>query len=780
MRLGRFVGLGMLIVLLGTGTWVLARPVAPAPESATGAQARLRALAPAGADAVAQTAAQADTLSDPITQTSAPPTVVDLRTIRPGQRDPNSQLDRWERGEIDLDEHDGIISAAELQSRKDAARRLRPDRDVQIAADTADRPSPLAPSQGIGFASLDFNECCGGGGNVPPDPELAVGPNHIIAVVNVAFEIYNKNGTTLRAPTTFASFFGSTCPSGVFDPNVLYDESADRFFMAIDQRNQASRQSNYCVAASQTGDPTGAWNLYAFSMNGSNANNWMDYPHAGVGRDAIYMGGNMFSSSNSFVEARIWAFNKSQMYAGSTVQVVERGLNSSYDTPQPLELHGWNQGTWPSSGPHYFIGNYNYNGVTYGVLSWNDPFGANTLSEVGVVDLQAASGVTAGFPVDAPQSGGGTLDTGDVRPLDFVYRNGSAWTTMTIGCNPGGGTVNCVRWAEIDPSTATVRQAGVLSSSGGHRYHPDLAVNACADMAVGYTQSSSSSFPSVYVAGRQNSTPPNTLEPETQVKAGEINYTSFETGPNRRWGDYTGMTIDPNGQTFWYLGEYSKNTGTTQGRWGTYISSFSYAACSGGGNPTPTPTSVPTPTPTPPPGGNTVFEDDFETNKGWTTNPKGSDTATTGLWERGNPEDTNSSGPKQLGTTTSGQNDLVTGRLAGSSVGTHDIDGGVTSIRSSQITLPSSGNLVLTFNYYLAHLNNASNADFLRVKIQGNTTSTVFERLGSATDVDAAWQSASVNLNSYAGQTITILIEAADAGSASLVEAAVDDVKITR
>jgi subtilisin family serine protease len=189
---------------------------------------------------------------------------------------------------------------------------------------------------------------------------------------------------------------------------------------------------------------------------------------------------------------------------------------------------------------------------------------------------------------------------------------------------------------------------------------------------------------------------------------------------------------------------------------------------------------APAPTPTPPPGGDTVFADDFESNQGWTTNPNGSDNATTGQWERGNPEDTNSSGPKQLGTTTSGQNDLVTGRLAGASVGAYDIDGGVTSIRSPRISLPSSGNLTLTFNYYLSHLSNASSADYLRVKIEGTTTSTVFERLGSATNVDAAWQSASVNLNSYAGQAITILIEAADAGSASLVEAAVDDVQITR
>lgn len=176
----------------------------------------------------------------------------------------------------------------------------------------------------------------------------------------------------------------------------------------------------------------------------------------------------------------------------------------------------------------------------------------------------------------------------------------------------------------------------------------------------------------------------------------------------------------------------------------------------------------------------TVFEDTFETNMGWTANPSGTDTATSGQWERGDPQATSSSGAKQLGTTVSGVNDLVTGRLAGSSAGTYDIDGGVTSIRSPNIALPAGSTLTLTFSYYLAHGSNASSADYLRVKVVGATTTTVLEELGAANDGDAAWATANVNLSAYAGQTVTILIEAADASGASLVEAAVDNVKITR
>jgi extracellular elastinolytic metalloproteinase len=179
-------------------------------------------------------------------------------------------------------------------------------------------------------------------------------------------------------------------------------------------------------------------------------------------------------------------------------------------------------------------------------------------------------------------------------------------------------------------------------------------------------------------------------------------------------------------------------------------------------------------------GATVVFFDNFETNLGWLRNPNGTDTATTGLWERGDPEATNSSGVKQVGTTVSGVNDLVTGRLAGAAAGDNDIDGGVTSIRSPSITLPSTGTLTLSFSFYLAHGSNASSADFLRVSIvNGATRTVVFQRLGAAADVDGAFAATSVSLNAFAGQTVTILIEAADASGASLVEAGVDDVRVT-
>jgi hypothetical protein len=182
---------------------------------------------------------------------------------------------------------------------------------------------------------------------------------------------------------------------------------------------------------------------------------------------------------------------------------------------------------------------------------------------------------------------------------------------------------------------------------------------------------------------------------------------------------------------------------------------------------------------TPPPV-TTVFFDDFETDLGWTANPNGTDTATLGRWERGNPDPTDSSGPKQLGTTVSGVNDLVTGRLAGTAAGDYDVDGGTTSVRSPAVTLPSSGTLSLSFAWYLAHGSNSSSADFFRVSVvhSGGTTA-LLTVAGAASNRNGAWATANLNLTPYAGQSVRILIEAADASTASLVEAGVDNVTIT-
>ncbi|GAB7052696.1 M28 family metallopeptidase [Catenuloplanes indicus] len=177
--------------------------------------------------------------------------------------------------------------------------------------------------------------------------------------------------------------------------------------------------------------------------------------------------------------------------------------------------------------------------------------------------------------------------------------------------------------------------------------------------------------------------------------------------------------------------------------------------------------------------GTPVWSDGFETATGWTPNPSTADTATSGAWERGTPGATSSGVATQL-TARTGAYDLVTGAAAGSSAGAGDVDGGITSVRSPAIALPSSGTLTLSFAYYLAHLNNASSADYLRVRVVGSTTSTVLTVTGTAANRAASWAVTSADVSAFAGQSVRILVDAADASTASLVEAAIDDVLITQ
>lgn len=176
-----------------------------------------------------------------------------------------------------------------------------------------------------------------------------------------------------------------------------------------------------------------------------------------------------------------------------------------------------------------------------------------------------------------------------------------------------------------------------------------------------------------------------------------------------------------------------------------------------------------------------VFFDDFETNQGWVVNPNNSDTATTGQWEITNPQQTALNGVvQQLGTTVSGTQALVTDGTAGTSVGSFDVDNGLTSVRSPQIVIPETDDFIrLSFSYYLAHLDNANDDDFLRVTVVGAQTSrVVLLEQGDGTDRAAAWTDFSADISDFAGETITLLVETQDGGTSSLVEAAVDDLTV--
>ena len=179
-----------------------------------------------------------------------------------------------------------------------------------------------------------------------------------------------------------------------------------------------------------------------------------------------------------------------------------------------------------------------------------------------------------------------------------------------------------------------------------------------------------------------------------------------------------------------------------------------------------------------------AFDDDLEVSQGWVVDPDGTDTATSaasGRWGRTHPQATSSSGPKQLSSVPSGSKALVTGALAGVTADSNDLDG-TTTIRSRPINLPANAGQRLFFRYVFAHGADSSSADHLVAYIEDSsgTRTPVVTINGSATDVDGAWKYVYAPVDAWMGQQVHIVFQATDGGPGSLVEAEVDDVRITR
>ncbi len=86
----------------------------------------------------------------------------------------------------------------------------------------------------------------------PPDPNGAVGPNHVVTMANLHFQIFDKTGTSLFGPAAnnaLWSGFGGPCETeNSGDPVVLYDQLADRWLLS--QFTSAGPNYFECVALS--------------------------------------------------------------------------------------------------------------------------------------------------------------------------------------------------------------------------------------------------------------------------------------------------------------------------------------------------------------------------------------------------------------------------------------------------------------------------------------------------------------------------------------------------
>jgi hypothetical protein len=354
----------------------------------------------------------------------------------------------------------------------------------------------------------------------------------------------------------------------------------------------ASDQSYLCVAVTQTGDPTGAWNRYSFNVEVTAGSDeyWMDFPQAAVWRDALYVSGNYFLFSGGFSQfTRVYALDKVDLYAGTAANAVfqENPIDQygfSVFTVQPAKAGA----AFPAGGPAYFVAfqNLDCSGVScpeLNTFTMSPNFGAGTTGWARIASLPVSG---AAMPVNVPQAGSvGTVQANDVRLLDVQwYTDNSLYTGHTVGCNPGSGTVDCVRWYQVHnlSTTPALRQQGTLAGNGEYRFFPDLAVDSAGNMAVAYSFSTNATQVGIRFTGRAAGDPVGATAPDVALFAGQAVYANNFAGSPHRWGDYTALVVDPDDAcVLWYVGEYAQARVNPDGpNWGTRIGSLSFPGCS--------------------------------------------------------------------------------------------------------------------------------------------------------------------------------------------------------
>ncbi len=558
------------------------------PDWVPGAVAAILMAAAAGPAAAAATQAPARGAVAPVRFAVAPPLgSVDLAPYR---RSAPPALGRVPGGgERELNPNDAEVPAA-LRDAEPPRGGVDPVVQRWEGEARAAMPTPSVAFPGIG--NLD--------GVLPPDPAGDVGPSYYVQWVNLHLDIFDKaRGTSaiggpIAGNALFAALGGDCASHNDGDPVVLYDQLAGRWVLS-----QMTTTSHQCVAVSQTSDPVyGGWYLYDFLLDAGRGYA-LDAPKLGVWPRGYALGANMFSGS-SFVGTLVAMLERPAMLAGDPgARVVW------FFYPYPAYPWAWSvvpadvDGPAPPSARRATFLTLMDDGWLFAApydrdelllfsfdVDWANPSAAS-FSGPEILDLTAA-----GYPFDTnlcgyarnciPQPGTGAgLDALAGRLMyrpKYRYFGTHESLVATHAVDADGTDHAGMRWYELRAAGGSwaVEQAGTFAPDADHRWAGDAALDADGDIAVGYSVSSTVTYPGIRWAGRLASDPPGTLaQGEVTVVAGS----GSQTSTYYRWGDYSAMTVDPaDGCTFWYTNEYVRTTGTAT--WETFIASFRFPSCS--------------------------------------------------------------------------------------------------------------------------------------------------------------------------------------------------------
>ncbi len=163
----------------------------------------------------------------------------------------------------------------------------------------------------------------------------------------------------------------------------------------------------------------------------------------------------------------------------------------------------------------------------------------------------------------------------------MTYRNFGTQEALLLNhtVDAGGGRAG-IRWYEVrDPGgAAAIDQQGTYAPADGNsRWMGSIAMDHIGNVALGYSMSGPSLYPSIRYAGRLVDDPAGELP---QRESSIVEGGGAQTG-SLRWGDYSSMNLDPvDDCTFWYTQEYYASTGSSN--WQSRIASFRFPNCANG------------------------------------------------------------------------------------------------------------------------------------------------------------------------------------------------------
>jgi hypothetical protein len=140
----------------------------------------------------------------------------------------------------------------------------------------------------------------------------------------------------------------------------------------------------------------------------------------------------------------------------------------------------------------------------------------------------------------------------------IAYRNFGDHEALVLNhpVEAGNGILG-IRWYELRPDASgavAVFQQGTFAPDATHRFMGSAAMDKNGNLAVAYSASSDTTYPSIRYAARLAGDPPGLLTlGEATLYEGSASQTW-----SARWGDYSSLQLDPvDDCTFWYTNEYA-------------------------------------------------------------------------------------------------------------------------------------------------------------------------------------------------------------------------------